>query len=95
MDEGRAQRKEGATRRHRSSPRRQPQTPHDVGHLRFVLRFVHTPSAPFPHFFKHLCRFHGFFRTFFAHLAILRPHARFSLHARTVCAFFPCVWHSE
>ena len=76
-------------------PPRQPQTPHDVGHLRCVLRFVHAPSGPFPHFFRHLCCFHGFFRTFFAHLAILRPHARFSLHARPVCAFFPCVWHSE
>ena len=58
--------------------------PHDAGHLRFAFLLVHTPSAPFPHFFKHLCRFHGFFRTFFAHLSILRSHTRFSLHARAV-----------
>ena len=78
-----------------SSPRRQSQTPHDVGHLRWVLRFVHEPSAFFPHFLRHLYRFHGFFRTFFAHLLILRRHARFSSHARTVCVVFPWVWHSE
>ena len=72
----------------RSSPRRQPQTPHDAGHLRCIFGFVHEPSAFFPHFFRHLCHFPGFFRTFFAHLAILRPHCFFSLHARAV-------WHSE
>ena len=79
----------------RSSPRRQPQTPHDAGHLRCIFGFVHEPSAFFPHFLRHLYRFHGFFRTFFAHLLILRRHARFSSHARTVCVVFPWVWHSE
>ena len=72
--------------------RDQPQRPHDFGHLRCVLGFVHAPSASFPHFFEHLSRFHGFFRSFFAHFLILRPHARFCSHAGAGEAL---AWHRE
>ena len=63
--------------------RDQPQRPHDFGHLRCVLGFVHAPSASFPHFFEHVGRlspFRSFFRSFFAHFLIFFPHARFCLH---------------
>ena len=63
--------------------RDQPQRPHDFGHLRCVLGFVHAPSASFPHFFEHVGRLRpirSFFRSFFAHFLIFFPHARFCLH---------------
>ena len=56
--------------------------------------FVHKPSASFPHFFEHLSRFHGFFRSFFAHFLILRPHTLFSLHHGSVPVVGArAVWH--